>query len=279
MNASPAYGAPPETPDRCHDPVVRTLLRQEWLRHRLGAISAMLFLVPTMALSAGVEDARPGVFFWLAFCMAWGIGLGIGRVEWQEGEEEFHLTLPATRAQRYWVQLAVGAAVLLAVYAIGAVTCFTDWFLPLWDSMELKPFEAEDLPPWVGTGPDFVALALALPVAAFVECFALSMGISRRGDAGWLLRLLLMGAGTVLVLLAGGHWLEGRAAWLYVPAFLGYAVLRAITGCRLYESKDAVLEVQSAGGGERHKVLLLVLLGTLSFLALLAWFLFEKSAS
>ena len=278
MNVSPAYGALPEIPDRRRDSVVRTLLLQEWLRHRLGMVSAILFLVPTMALAAAVEDARSGVFFWLAFCMAWGIGFGIGRIEWQEGEEEFHLTLPATRAQRYWVKFAVGSAVLLAVYAIGALTCFTDWLAPLWDSMELKSYDAEDLPPWVGTGPDFVALALALPIATFVECFALSMGISRRGDAGWLWRLLLVGAGTALVLLAGAHWLEGHAAWLYVPAFLGYAVLRAITGCRLYENKDAVLEAQSTGGGERHKILVLVLLGTLSFLALLAWFLFEKSA-
>jgi len=273
MNAAPEYGAPPDHGPARRDTVVRTLWRTEWRRHRFGVIAAIAVLLPMMALTAGIEPARQGMFFWLAFSLAWGTGLGLGRAEWFEGEEEFHLSLPATRAQRYWVKLSFGALVLLGVYVIGAVTCLTDWLQPFWERMEMKPFETEDLPPWVGNGPDFLAFALVAPLAAYVECLALSMAHPRRGDVGWVWRIVPVLVGGALVLIAGQGLPEGRAGWLYVPAFLGYAVWRAFSGVKCYAAKDAVLETHSGPTFDRQRATLLILMGVLVLLGFAAWFL------
>lgn len=276
MNEVPEYGTSPDATRLRRPSPLRALAWLEWRRHRFGAITAIVCLAPVIALTAAVEPAREGMFLWLVLALAISAGTGVGRVEWFEGEEEFQLTLPATRTQRYWVKLAAGALVLLAVYTLGAVACLTEWLAPLWDALAVREYGSDDLPPWVGRGPDAIALAFTMPVAAYVECFALATCVSRRGEAGWVWRLLLFVAGTALVLFAAHRWLEGRAVLVYAPAFLGHAVWRAFSGARRYAGKDAVLDVQAVGGQERVRVVLMVVLGLLTLLGLFAWFLVSR---
>ena len=141
---------------------------------------------------------------------------------------------------------------------IGAITCFTDWFAFLADVLKMKQFDAADLPPYLGSGPAFVTFSFVAPLAAYAEFFALSMSVSRRGDS-------LQVARSVFFLIAGGalgiggaSWLGDSAGWLYAPVFLAYAAWRAVNGARVYERKDAVLDVQSTGSAERQKMMVII---------------------
>jgi len=252
------YGVPAASASPRRDRVLASLFWMEWRRHRLGGSTAFLFLIPIMVVCATIDSAREGIFFWLVFSMAWGTGMGVGRVEWQEGEEEFQLVLPATRAQRYWVKFSTGALLLAGFYAIGAVTCFTDWFAFLGDVLKMKQFDDGDLPPYLGSGPAFVTFSLVAPLATYVECFALSMTVSRRGDGARVLRFVLFLIVGVALMIGGSRWLGESAGWLHAPVFIAYAVWRAGEGARRYATKDAVLDVQSTGPGERQKQLIVV---------------------
>jgi hypothetical protein len=271
VNSAPEYGVRAEEPVTSRGALLRSLLWLEWRHHRLGVMVTIPILFLVMLVSAAVEPARTGMFFWLVFSLAWGTGLGIGRIEWLEGAEEFHLALPATRKQRYWVKFAVGGAVLLSVYAIGAITCLTDWFAPLWEAMNLREYDSSDLPPWVGEGPALLTLALVAPITAYAETFALSITVSRRGELGWLWRLAVVGAVVTGVIIGGERFLGESAGWLYAPLFLGYALFRAIQGAGEYEQKDIVLEVGTSEVGQRQKAVLMVLLGVAVLAGLLAW--------
>jgi len=264
MNAISEYGTKPQAPSGRGDTVIGSLVWLQWRYHRCGVIYGGLAVALALFVSTLEKGAQEEMISLMLISIAWGTGLGFGRLDWQEGQEEFQLTLPATRAQRYWVKFGYGVGMMALCYLIALVVCYTPAFdfVRAW-LPELKG-APEDLP--LGPGAAFVVLALFVPPLLFVESFTAAMGISRRGSVAWLprfLALLVVGEG---LFLAGERWIPESFLWILGPVFLGCAALRVRSGLRQYEAKDAVLEASSSGVREKQVLIgvAILLLGVLA---------------
>lgn len=254
----------------------RGLLWNDWRRHRLGVVAALVAMAFVELL---VSIQAPGTFWTflgMFGAMAFTIGLGFGRAEWGLGEEEFMLALPATRPQRYDARLLLAGAVVAAMAVLALIGSFTTWPADLWDWCSL-PALASGPDPDAGDLTLSFGVALTAPIAAFASSFAVSMSASGRSDVGWIpeyLALALLGAGLYELdaALLGAH-----AGWLFAAVALGFAALRLRRGRAAYAARDAVFEAGAPETTAAPRMLLLALV-LLTGLLVLATFLYLESS-
>ena len=248
--------------------VLRGLMWIDWRRHRLGAVTGVI-AVGICMLVIGVDTASGAArFFWLSIFMGLGLGVGLGRADWFEGEEEYALSLPPMRRERYLARFLFGLAVMAALYAIGVLTCFTDLPRSLGALLDMPMPALDEPPPYFArmSGPTFTALALTSPLALYVESFALSTGVHGRDDLSWLWELPAVILGGIGLYLLDEAWMGRFSGWLVGPALLLFSVLRWRMGARTYHQREAVVQVQASGLQSAKPVVALVLITVLAVL-------------
>ncbi len=261
--------------------ILRGLAWYDWRRHRAGAVLG-LGSIALMALVIGtIEHPSTAMFFILCMAMGAGCGAGFGRAEWFEGHEEFSLSLPPSRRQRYLVRLTLAFATLAVVYAIGAVACHTTFPRYLLElALGSLPARAgfEPLPAWA-RGPGFLALSLTAPLAVLAQTFAVSMSVQRRGGLGWAVETLLVALGGLALYLLDRIFLGEAAGWLVSPLLVLFAGFRARLGLTAYERKEAVVDYQPVDDAFNKKatVWILVLLTGLAALGILALWAYKST--
>ncbi len=254
---------------------LRGLLWTEWRRHRLGIIFGLGSIAIAMLPMGAAEPIAGRTILLLFTCMAAGCGLGFGRAEWLRGEEEFGLSLPPTRRERYIVRATLALGIVLAVYAIGTVTAL--WGLSEWlfSGTDLSARFDRQFPHGAPSEPGWLAFVFTAPLALFAETFTVSLATERRGDLRGLLEGALVVLLGLLIVWADRALLGSAAGWIVAPVFLGFAAVRLRIGLAQYERKDAVLTVQANAEPNR---LVLILLAVLTGLVVLGVAL-ERAAS
>jgi len=170
--------------------ILKGLLWREWLAHRnllLGFLVAWLILLWVL-----------GIFFHPGFLIAFGAifafvaGPRLGGADAAEGSEEFSLSLPPTRRQRYLVRMGLGLVSVFLLTGLGSLAIWLDLPQRLWGLVVESGF-TEPFPP-VGHGFLYL-LAVVAPLGVFAFTFAMASVANSRG--------LVAGAGLAGALAAG----------------------------------------------------------------------------
>ena len=169
--------------------ILKGLLWREWLARRnllLGFLVAWLILLWVL-----------GIFFHPGFLIAFGVifafvvGPRLGGADAAEGCEEFSLSLPPTRSQRYLVRMGLGLVSVFLLAGLGSLAIWLDLPQRLWGLVVESGF-TEPFPP-VEYGFLYL-LAVVASLGVFAFTFAIASLANSRG--------LVAGAGLAGVLCA-----------------------------------------------------------------------------
>jgi len=200
--------------------ILKGLLWREWLAHRnllLGFLVAWLVLLWVL-----------GIFFHPGFLIAFGVifafvvGPRLGGADAAEGSEEFSLSLPPTRSQRYLVRMGLGLVSVFLLTGLGSLAIWLDLPQRLW-SLVVESGFTEPFPP-VGHGFLYL-LAVVAPLGVFAFTFAIASVANSRGlvaGAG------LGGALSAAILLALGLLAE-YLLWQTLNGYITCPALAAVS--------------------------------------------------
>lgn len=241
------------------------VLRRVW---RMSGFGIMGF-VYTWLLSLWVLQIfiHPGFFMGFGILYAFVLGLWLGSATQMEGGEEMLFSLPPTRAQRYWVQAAVGGLPLLTLCFLGVWALRVEAPQFLWGlfvtSGFTEPFSVKDgtpLWPW----------SVALPLLLFAGVYGFSAQAVNRG--GIFLALILSGVFTAGIALSG--WALESLLWEHPRGELSAALMLASTALALwgcghrYQQKEGHPGPATSNTGVAGKVALIMGVAVILFLIL-----------
>ena len=239
---------------------VRGLLWREWLAHRPIAVGALaIYLVLGWALL---------IFFNPWFVLIYGVvlvklaGAAVAGQEPIEGSEEFALSLPPARAERYLVRLALWGGAFLFFLIFATLSIAFDLPQRVWGLFVQTGF-TEPFPAvkdrWL------YAFAVAGPFAAFAFTFVVASLARTRGAAMWSAFLGTLGAAAVVLaglLVEFGVWCDVNG-YVTVP-LLGVTAAAALAlGYVLYLRKEGISRpapIERRGGGWIVAVIVVVLI-------------------
>ncbi len=228
--------------------VLKGLLWREWLARRwLVMLALSAWLIAGWVLM---------VFFHPAFVLAFGVlyalqaGASFGGGEAAEGSEEFALSLPPTRSQRYLLRLALGGGTVLVLTVGGTAAIALDAPQRLWGLVVESGFTE----PFPACKYRFLYwLAVAAPLAVFAFGFALA-AVARSAATAQAAGLAgLLSAGGVV----GAGFLCECMLWrrlngyVSVPALLAGSAAVLGLGHLAYQRKEGVARPAAMGGGRR----------------------------
>lgn len=216
---------------------IRGLLYREWMTN--GRRMEWFLAIWLIGLWIFPVSFHPGVVLVFGALYAWVVGVGIGGSDALEGSEEFALSLPPTRDERYWTRFLFGAIPLLAMTCAGVAG--VAWNLPqrLWGLVVESGFTEPYRPPltawWHG-------VAVTGSLWLFCVCFVLaSLARTQRG----VMRMVWLKTGifvAVIVVLSicKQMGLSDSVVFGGVTAFTGItAPVVTLAGHQFYRRKEA----------------------------------------
>lgn len=242
--------------------VIKGLLWREWLVHRRLLMTMLcLWLIGQWIL---LLFCHPWVILVFGALFALWIGTVAGGSDAAEGSEEFSFALPATRAQRYIVRMALGGSSILLLTGASLLAIGLDLPQRLWGIFVNSGFTE---PFWTAEGYTY-ALAFSVPAAVFAFSFAMS------ALAKWSSFVLfsgLLGAGCAAAILGLGllceQWLWGYLTGMVsCPALLALGAAGLFAGYLQYLRKEGISRPVPLGGASR--VPLWYVMGIVAFIVL-----------
>lgn len=247
--------------------VVKGLLWREWLAHRRIVVGTLgiYFTLAWVLL----------IFFNPWFVIIIGVvlvkltGAALAGQEPIEGSEEFALSLPPTRAERYLVRLALWGGGFLVFLVFATLSIGFDLPQLLWGLFVQTGF-TEPFPAvkdrWL------YGLGVAGPFAAFAFTFVVASLARTRGAAMWSAFFGVLGAAAIVLaglLVEFGVWRDVNG-YVTIPVLFAFAVAALALGYFLYLRKEGVSRPAPMQGGAGWAWLLVlgIVLG-LMFLAFL----------
>lgn len=234
--------------------VIKGLLWREWLVHRRLVMEMLcVWLIGQWIL---LLFCHPWAILGFGALFALWIGTAAGGSDAAEGSEEFSFALPATRAQRYIVRMALGGSSVLLLTGASLLAIGLDLPQRLWGIFVNSGFTE---PFWTAEGYTY-ALAFSVPAAVFAFSFAISaLGKWR----GFVLFGRLLGAACAAAILGLGllceQWLWGYPTGMVsCPALLALGAAGLFAGYLQYIRKEGISRPAPFAGAGRSPLWLVM---------------------
>ncbi len=218
--------------------VYKTLVAKEWLTHGRFVTFCLAFWILAFWILL-LQPAGLIVVFGAVYAL-WA-GAAFGGTESTEQTEEFLLSLPPTRSQRYLARLLLGGGSVLFFAMVNRFAI--RWNLPqtVWglfvESGFTEPFKIEGLRTVMAMGIDIL-----IPVSVFAFSFPLASVAHVRSPKGYARALGALSAATLLLTSCWAEYVmwETLNGYLTIPVLVIASVGALIGGHSVYCRKEAI---------------------------------------